>query len=117
VFCFATRRFGSARLTRHQKSLAAYTGLTVLSATLLVTASPVEAASAPVDLPPPTAALTEVTNFGPNPTRLQMFTYVPSKVRPHPAVVVAVHYCTGSGPAMFNGTQFAGHGGDRRRQQ
>jgi poly(hydroxyalkanoate) depolymerase family esterase len=100
-------RFGPARRTHRQKSLAACTGLAVLSATLLATASPVEAASAPVDLPPPTAALTEVTNFGPNPTGLQMFMYVPSRVRPHPAVVVAVHYCTGSGLAMFNGTQFA----------
>jgi poly(hydroxyalkanoate) depolymerase family esterase len=100
-------RFGSARLPRHQRTLAACTGLAVLSATLLVAASPAGAASAPMDLPPPTATLTEVTGFGPNPTGLQMFLYVPGTVRPHPAVVVAVHYCTGSGPAMFNGTQFA----------
>ncbi|ALV38984.1 PHB depolymerase family esterase [Streptomyces sp. CdTB01] len=55
----------------------------------------------------PTATLTEVTNFGTNPSNLQMYLYVPSSVTAHPAVVVAVHYCTGSGPAMYNGTEWA----------
>ncbi|MFF4029821.1 PHB depolymerase family esterase [Streptomyces sviceus] len=55
----------------------------------------------------PTAALTEITNFGTNPSNLQMYLYVPDKVTAHPAVVVAVHYCTGSGPAMYNGTEWA----------
>jgi poly(hydroxyalkanoate) depolymerase family esterase len=36
-----------------------------------------------------------------------MFLYVPNNVRPHPPVLVAVHYCTGSGPAMFAGTDYA----------
>ncbi|GAA5187337.1 PHB depolymerase family esterase [Rugosimonospora acidiphila] len=68
-------------------------------------ASSAQAASAP--LPPPTAALTQVTNFGANPTGLEMYLYVPHHVRPHPAVVVAIHYCTGSGPDMFAATEFA----------
>lgn len=55
----------------------------------------------------PTATLTEVTNFGTNPSNLQMYLYVPNSVTAHPAVVVAVHYCTGSGPAMYNGTEWA----------
>jgi poly(hydroxyalkanoate) depolymerase family esterase len=55
----------------------------------------------------PTATLTEVTGFGTNPSNLQMYLYVPSNVTAHPAVVVAVHYCTGSGPAMYNGTEWA----------
>ena len=55
----------------------------------------------------PTAALTEVTNFGTNPSNLQMYLYVPDNVTAKPAVVVAVHYCTGSGPAMYNGTEWA----------
>ncbi|WP_406155605.1 PHB depolymerase family esterase [Streptomyces sp. NBC_00882] len=55
----------------------------------------------------PTATLTEVTNFGTNPSNLQMYLYVPDNVTAHPAVVVAVHYCTGSGPAMYNGTEWA----------
>ena len=36
-----------------------------------------------------------------------MHLYVPPTVAPHPAIVVVLHYCTGSGPAMFTGTQFA----------
>ncbi|MER5217063.1 PHB depolymerase family esterase [Streptomyces sp. NPDC002838] len=55
----------------------------------------------------PTATLTEVTNFGPNPSNLQMYLYVPDNVTARPAVVVAVHYCTGSGPAMYSGTEWA----------
>ncbi|MFJ6388037.1 PHB depolymerase family esterase [Streptomyces sp. NPDC091972] len=55
----------------------------------------------------PTAALTEITGFGTNPSNLQMYLYVPDSVTAHPAVVVAVHYCTGSGPAMYNGTEWA----------
>lgn len=58
---------------------------------------------------PPAAAasLVEVTNFGTNPTNLRMHLYVPDTVRARPAVLLAVHYCTGSGPAFYSGTQFA----------
>ncbi len=77
----------------------------LLAATVLAapaaTARPGEAAAVP------TATLTEVTNFGTNPSNLQMYLYVPDNVTAHPAVVVAVHYCTGSGPAMYNGTEWA----------
>ncbi|MEV6963436.1 PHB depolymerase family esterase [Streptomyces sp. NPDC051207] len=55
----------------------------------------------------PTAQLTEVTDFGSNPSNLRMYVYVPDGVTANPAVVVAVHYCTGSGPAMYSGTEFA----------
>ncbi|WP_286259837.1 extracellular catalytic domain type 1 short-chain-length polyhydroxyalkanoate depolymerase [Streptomyces graminofaciens] len=55
----------------------------------------------------PRAALTEITNFGENPSNLQMYLYVPESVTTKPAIVVAVHYCTGSGPAMYNGTEYA----------
>ncbi|MFU8871509.1 PHB depolymerase family esterase [Micromonospora sp. SL4-19] len=57
--------------------------------------------------PASAAALTEVTNFGANPSNLRMYLYVPDRVAPQPALVVAIHYCTGSGPAMYSGTQFA----------
>lgn len=71
-------------------------------------ASPVPAAAASLGaLPPPISTLQQVTNFGPNPTGLLMYAYVPQHVRPHPAVVVALHYCGGSGPAFFAGTEFA----------
>ncbi|MEH1101775.1 extracellular catalytic domain type 1 short-chain-length polyhydroxyalkanoate depolymerase [Micromonospora sp. CPCC 205561] len=60
-------------------------------------------------VPPPAsaAALTEVPNFGPNPSNLRMYLYVPDAVAPRPGLLVAVHYCTGTGPAMHSGTQFA----------
>jgi poly(hydroxyalkanoate) depolymerase family esterase len=53
------------------------------------------------------AALTEVTNFGANPTNLRMHLYVPTNVQARPPILVAVHYCTGSGPAFHSGTEFA----------
>ncbi|MFW6722620.1 alpha/beta hydrolase family esterase [Streptomyces sp. MAR4 CNY-716] len=53
------------------------------------------------------ATLREVTNFGSNPSNLRMHLYVPDNVRPQPAVLVAIHYCTGSGPAFYSGTEFA----------
>ncbi|HEX6470191.1 MAG TPA: PHB depolymerase family esterase [Streptosporangiaceae bacterium] len=58
-------------------------------------------------LPPPAASLQEITDFGANPTGLRMHLYVPPRVRPHPAVVVAIHYCTGSGPELFGNQEFA----------
>jgi acetylxylan esterase len=55
----------------------------------------------------PAASLQEVTGFGTNPSNLRMYVYRPDTVATRPAVVVAVHYCTGSGPAFFSGTEFA----------
>jgi poly(hydroxyalkanoate) depolymerase family esterase len=82
-----------------RKTLAALTGLVALlaAAVLVVLSAPTAAA----------ASLVQVTNFGFNPTNLGMYLYVPNNVAPRPAIVVAVHYCTGSGPAFFSGTQFA----------
>ncbi|WP_203880177.1 extracellular catalytic domain type 1 short-chain-length polyhydroxyalkanoate depolymerase [Planobispora takensis] len=57
--------------------------------------------------PASSAALTEVTGFGTNPTNLRMHLYVPDRVAARPAILVAVHYCTGSGPAFHSGTEFA----------
>ncbi|MEV4141198.1 PHB depolymerase family esterase [Dactylosporangium sp. NPDC049742] len=57
--------------------------------------------------PASAATLTEVTNFGTNPTNLRMHLYVPNTVAARPAVLVAAHYCTGSGPAFYSGTEFA----------
>ena len=53
------------------------------------------------------ASLVQVTNFGNNPSNLQMHIYVPDRaVSPRP-ILVAVHYCGGSGPGFFSGTEFA----------
>ena len=53
--------------------------------------------------PAPAATLTRVTNFGANPTNLNMYLYVPANLASRPALLVAVHYCTGSASAFFNG--------------
>ena len=71
-------------------------GVLPLLAAFLVTAP---AASA--------ATLTEVTGFGPNPSNLRMHVYVPDSAGSRPPILVAVHYCTGSGPAFYSGTEFA----------
>jgi acetylxylan esterase len=52
-------------------------------------------------------SLVQVTNFGTNPTNLSMYLYVPPSVKAHPAILLALHYCTGTGPAFFSGTEFA----------
>jgi poly(hydroxyalkanoate) depolymerase family esterase len=68
----------------------------LVTATTLLPATPAAAAS-----------LQEVTGFGTNPTGLRMHLYVPDRLPSNPALLVAVHYCTGSGPAFYSGTQFA----------
>ncbi|MGA5037464.1 PHB depolymerase family esterase [Streptomyces capoamus] len=78
-------------------------GLLPLLAALAVAAPPASARTEAV----PTATLTEVTGFGANPSNLQMYVYVPAGVTAHPAVVVAVHWCGGSAPALYSGTEWA----------
>ena len=53
------------------------------------------------------ASLVEVTNFGTNPTGLRMYLYIPNNVAARPAILLALHYCTGTGPAFYSGTEFA----------
>jgi len=84
-----------ARSALHRLLLAPLAMITLVAAALL---APPQAAA---------ATLTQVTNFGPNPSNLQMYLYVPNKTAAKPAVLVAVHYCTGSGPAFYTGTEFA----------
>jgi len=58
--------------------------------------------------PPATwGSLVEVTGFGRNPTDLRMHLYVPATIAAEPAIVVAAHNCTRSGPAFFADTEFA----------
>jgi poly(hydroxyalkanoate) depolymerase family esterase len=80
-----------------------------LLATLAAVATATAATVALLSAPASAASLVQVTNFGANPTNLAMHLYVPDNI---PAgtrapVLVAVHYCTGSGPAFYSGTQFA----------
>ncbi|KUO19457.1 esterase [Streptomyces dysideae] len=79
--------------------------LVSLLAAALLTAPAAAARTEATDVVP-TATLTEVTDFGTNPSNLRMYLYVPDSVTANPAVVVAVHWCTGSGPDMYNGTEY-----------
>ncbi|WP_394814549.1 extracellular catalytic domain type 1 short-chain-length polyhydroxyalkanoate depolymerase [Streptomyces chisholmiae] len=76
--------------------VALLSGVLPVLAALLVSAPPAHAAT-----------LTEIRDFGENPSNLGMHLYVPDGVGEQPAVLVAVHYCTGSGPAFHSGTEFA----------
>jgi poly(hydroxyalkanoate) depolymerase family esterase len=81
---------------------------TMKALAVLVATGVASAVAAFAFAPPASAAsLTEVTNFGTNPTGLRMFEYVPANVTAHPAILVVNHYCGGSASAMFTGTEFA----------
>ena len=80
--------------------------LRLLGAALAAAGVAVAAALA-VPGPASAASLTEVTSFGANPSNLRMYLYVPNTVAARPGLLVVNHYCTGSGPAMYSGTQFA----------
>ena len=54
-----------------------------------------------------TSTLKQITNFGTNHTSVGFYIYVPTTVKPNPAVIVAAHYCTGTAQAYFSGTQYA----------
>ena len=70
----------------------------------VIVASCLMAASAPRAS---AATLTQVTNFGLNPGNLQMYSYVPASAPAHPAIVLALHPCGGSGPQFYAGSEFA----------
>ena len=76
----------------------------ILRALLVVAALPLMVAAVLVSTRPAAAAgLTRVTGFGNNPTNLNMYIYVPVNVAPKPALLVLVHYCSGSASGIFNG--------------
>jgi len=56
------------------------------------------------------ASLQNITDWGgPNPTNLTMQLYVPDNVIHRPAIVLVLHYCTGSGEAMYTATSWKTH--------
>ncbi|KAK2606576.1 hypothetical protein N8I77_005316 [Diaporthe amygdali] len=61
--------------------------------------------------PVPRATFTEVTSYGDNPTGTRMWLYVPQNLATapaaKPAVVVGIHWCSGSASAYYQGTQWA----------
>jgi acetylxylan esterase len=53
------------------------------------------------------AQLTQVTNFGDNPSGTGMYIYVPTKLAAKPPIIVAIHYCTGTAQAYYTGSPYA----------
>jgi poly(hydroxyalkanoate) depolymerase family esterase len=72
----------------------------------VIAASFVAAATLLGARPAAAASLVEITGFGTNPSNLRMHVYAPDVLASPPPILVAVHYCTGTGPAFFNGTEF-----------
>ncbi|MFF4189737.1 PHB depolymerase family esterase [Nonomuraea sp. NPDC001831] len=78
--------------TRASRAALAAAAVLLMAAAVLLGVRPAAAAS-----------LTRVTGFGNNPTNLNMYIYVPDRVAARPALLVMVHYCTGSASGVFNG--------------
>lgn len=75
-----------------------------LRAVLTVGVLPLVAAAVLLAAGPASAAgLTRVSSFGNNPTGLNMYIYVPTTTAARPALLVLVHYCSGSASGIFNG--------------
>ncbi len=64
------------------------------------------AASLAVSASAQAASLVQVTGFGTNPTNLTMHLYVPDTLQARPPLLLALHYCTGTGQAFFSGTEW-----------
>ena len=79
-------------MRRLRKFLLAAVALPLAAASVLFAARPALAAS-----------LTQVTGFGNNPGNLNMYIYVQNNVAARPALLVAIHYCTGTASALYSG--------------
>ncbi|KAK7464384.1 hypothetical protein VKT23_006551 [Stygiomarasmius scandens] len=55
---------------------------------------------------PPASELTQVFDFGPNPTNVGMYAYIPANVAKNPALIMALHYCGGTAQDFFNSTEY-----------
>ncbi|KAM7200316.1 Alpha/Beta hydrolase fold [Naviculisporaceae sp. PSN 640] len=66
------------------------------------TARPTTTAAPPPVSPVTPGRLVQVNNFGNNPTRTQMFVYVPQRLAANPGVVVALHPCGGSAQQFYS---------------
>ncbi|MEU8323933.1 PHB depolymerase family esterase [Nonomuraea sp. NPDC048881] len=92
VMPLARRADRGPATTRASRAALATAAVLLMAAAVLLGVSPAAAAS-----------LTRVTGFGNNPTNLNMYIYVPDRVAARPALLVMVHYCTGSAAGVFNG--------------
>jgi len=73
----------------------------------VATALGVTGLAVPLAQPAFAASLVQVTSFGNNPGGMQMHIYVPDSHPAMPAIVVAMHGCSGSGPGFYSSSEFA----------
>lgn len=52
------------------------------------------------------ASLVQISGFGPNPSNMQMHVYAPDVRVSPPPILVALHWCTGTGPVFFANTEY-----------
>lgn len=57
----------------------------------------------------PRSTFSEVTDYGDNPTGTRMWLYVPKSLASKPAVVVGIHWCSGSAQAYYQGSRWASY--------
>lgn len=55
----------------------------------------------------PAASLRQVSDFGPNSSKVKMYIYVPDKLAASPPIIVAIHYCTGTAQGYYNNSPYA----------
>ena len=73
---------------------------------LLVAVAAAVAVSLPAAPQAAAASLTQVANFGTNPSNLAMYVYVPNNVKPNPSILLAMHGCQGTASYMYSSTDF-----------
>ncbi|KAB8220000.1 putative acetylxylan esterase A [Aspergillus novoparasiticus] len=56
---------------------------------------------------PRAGSLEQVTDFGDNPSNVKMYIYVPTNLASNPGIIVAIHYCTGTAQAYYQGSPYA----------
>ncbi|KIM23821.1 carbohydrate esterase family 1 protein [Serendipita vermifera MAFF 305830] len=77
------------------------------SATTTSASSPISSTSpGTISASIPRATLTEITNFGSNPTGVRVWIYVPQNLAPNPPIVVGIHWCTGTANAFYTATGY-----------
>jgi acetylxylan esterase len=64
------------------------------------------ATSAPAG-PTPAQGYTQLSNFGSNPNNVLAWVYKPKTLASSPALIVAMHYCSGTAQAYYTGTKYA----------
>ncbi|EAA27827.1 carbohydrate esterase family 1 protein [Neurospora crassa] len=93
-------------------SLLTYLALGLGSTTVLADCGQAPSSSPAVQIP--TGVLTPVTDFGVNPTGLDLHIYVPKNLAPKPAVILALHLCGGTGPIYSYLSNYNPHADQRK---